>query len=168
MTLLIVVFWGGNSRAQLRPQVTVTAEPEKKSFVVGSDLSFRFSVTNNWEQHSISFMTCPPPYEVTLSDSQTHPVPLSQAYQQRLEKGGYSCLSTVLIEVKPGETWGPQVWPTPDQGMYDLKPGTYTGRLLWHFTAYEINPSTGKPDEKDIRNITISSNVFTLVVVPRT
>lgn len=136
MILLALAILTRSSSGQTGPNVGVTAEPERKSFVEGSDLSFRFSIANNSEQHSISFSTCPPPYDVALSDSQGRPVPQSDFYIQQSRKGVYVCESTVEIEIKPGETWGPQVWPTPDRGMFDLKAGTCTGRLLWPFAEH--------------------------------
>ena len=147
---------------QTAPQVIVKAEAEKKSFVEGSDLSFRCSITNNSEQRPIAFITCPPAYDVTLSDSQGRSVPLSESYQRKLKTGGYVCESTTTIEVEPGQTWGPEVWPTPDRGMFDLKPGTYTGRLIWHFTVRE-EPLGGNA----IGQMTVPSNSFVITVVPR-
>lgn len=166
MILLALAILTRSSWGQTGPNVGVTAEPERKSFVEGSDLSFRFSITNNSEQ-SISFSTCPPPYDVALSDSQDRPVPQSDHYIQQSRKGNYVCESTVEIEIKPGETWGPQVWPTPDRGMFDLKAGTYIGRLLWHFTIYEKESAGGVPALKHIRYITTPSTVFTFAVIPR-
>ena len=165
MILLALAILTRSSLAKTRPNIEVTAAPENKTIVEGSDLSFRFSVTNNSKQHSISFSTCPSPYEVALSDSQGRPVSQSDQYVRR--NGVYVCESTVLIEIKPGETWGPQVWPAPDRGMFDLKAGTYTGRLLWHFTIYKKMSDGSPPALKNVGSITTPSNVFTFAVTPR-
>ena len=167
MVLLSLTILKGSILGQTGSAVEVTAQPEKKCFVEGSDLSFRFSITNNSKQQSISFSTCPSPYGVELSDSQGRPVPQSDRYTQQVRNGDYVCESTGLIEIKPGETWGPQVWPTPDRGMFDLRAGTYTGRLLWHFTTYKRKSDGGVPESKHMRAITIKSTGFSVAVTPR-
>jgi hypothetical protein len=158
--LVLLVLLTRTGLGETPPLLTVTAEPEKKSFVEASDLSFRFSVTNNSEQYSLSFSTCPAPYDVALLDSQGRPVPLRDSYQHSPGTHVYVCESTIMEEIKPGETWGPEVWPTPDRGMFDLRPGTYTGRLLWHFGLVDKAGT-------ELHEIIVPSNVFTVVVVPR-
>ena len=48
----------------------------------------------------------------------------------------YVCESTVMIEVKPGETCGPTEWPTPYRGMFTLTRG-----IFWPF-CYGISAFT--------------------------
>ena len=59
------------------------AEPLTALAIEGADLAFRFSITNNWPDHTLSFATCPPPYDVELSDWHGRPVPQSDSYRQR-------------------------------------------------------------------------------------
>ena len=157
--LMLVVLLTGTGYGQAAPQVIVNAEAEKKSFAEGADLSFRFSVTNNSEQYSLWFSTCPAPYDGVLSDSEGRPVPLNDTYQHPRGTHVYVCESTIMEEIKPRQTWGPEVWPTPDHGMFDLKPGMYTGRLFWHFGVVD---QAGK----ELHQITVPSNSFAVVVIP--
>jgi len=97
--LMVVFLLTATVLGETPPRASVNAEAEKKSFVEGSELRFRFSVTNNSEQYSLSFSTCPVPYDVALSDSQGRPVPLSDSYQHPSGTQVYVCESTIMEEI---------------------------------------------------------------------
>ena len=143
--------------------ITVFVEPHTASFVEGADLTFRFSITNKSRNDTLSFGTCPPPYDVELFDVQGKPLPMSENYQKSMREGTYVCVSSLMVEIRPNQMWGPEEWPTPDRTMFDLRPGAYSGRLLWHFSVYK----NGATYPRDVKERTIPSNSFQFTVTPR-
>jgi len=155
----IVILAVSPGSAKSSPQVVVTVALEQTSIRVGTGFGFKFSITNHWKDHTVSFFTCPTPYEMEMFDSQGSPIPKSEAWQRKVKTGVYTCESTLVQEVAPGQTLGPYS-TADDPKMFDLKPGNYSGRLLWHFsTTTGSKPRSGK-------TITVPSNTFQFTVVP--
>lgn len=155
----IVTFLVFQGYAKSSPQVLVTVALEQASIRVGKVLGFQFTITNHWKDHTLRFITCPPPYEMEVFDSNGNAIPKSEAWQQQIKNGGWTCASTLMQEVAPGQALGPYS-TAGNPRMFDLKPGDYSARLKWNFST-----TTGAK-HKPGKEISVPSNTSRFTVVP--
>ena len=112
------------------------------------------SITNHSRQE-IWFTSCPDPYTIEPTDSSGHAVPpkhVATAVAQVMVCGG-----NILYTIKPGNTWNTRIELNQ---TFDLKAGSYTARIQWHFPWNVRKTSEG--EEWD--TLTVTSNTTTLTV----
>jgi hypothetical protein len=119
--------------------IDVVARPTADSFQPHADVTVKVTFTNN-AHYEVSFLTCPTPYTVNLEDKHGPVTPRKHdpphEKDDELIPPGHLidtpiCYSSVLVAIKPGDSVPTQV---PLSALYDLDvPGSYTGRITWHF-----------------------------------
>ena len=137
------------SGRKIEQPILVVIQPEAE--YLGS---VKASITNH-SAHKIWFTSCPEPYTVHLTDSSGEIVPY-----RPLQKGQIYlplCGRNILYTIKPGETWSMEV---PIHDKLDLKAGTYSLTLLWHFPWNVRKTDQGEAWD----TLTVSSNTIPLTI----
>jgi hypothetical protein len=111
------------SARNLKQPISLLVQPEAEQPGV-----VKVSITNQ-SKHKVWFESCPDPYTVELTDSDGRNVP----YKTPPASSGPNvlvCGRNILYTIPPGETWTTEVAINEE---FDLKMGTYSLKLLWHF-----------------------------------
>jgi hypothetical protein len=114
----------------------------------------RVSITNN-SKHKVWFESCPDAYTVELTDSNGRIVP----YKLPQPPAGptWECGRNIIYTILPGKTWTTQV---AINEKFDLKAGTYSLRVRWHFPWNVRKTDQGA----DWDTLTVSSNTISLTI----
>jgi hypothetical protein len=137
------------SARQIEQPISIVIQPEAE--YLGS---VKASVTNHWTQQ-IWFTTCPDPYTEHLMDSQGGIVPYKNPRfppDQTTE-----CGANGIVTILPGKTWTTEV---AINDKFNLKPGTYSLTLQWHFPWNVQN--TKQSSSWD--TLTVSSNTISVTI----
>jgi len=146
--LAIALCFTASARSLEQP-ISVLVQPEAE--YLGS---VKVSITNH-SKHKIWFSSCPDPYTVELTDSKGRIVP----YKLPQPPAGqtWECGATGLYTIYPGKTWATEV---AINERFDLKMGTYSLKLRWHFPWNVRKTDQGA----DWDTLTVSSNTTSLTI----
>jgi hypothetical protein len=119
--------------------------------------SVKASITNH-SAHKIWFTSCPDPYTIHLTDWRGEIVPYKHSQlPQQGEVQLFECGRNIVYTIGLGETWTTEV---AINEKFELKAGTYSLTLLWHFPWNVRKTDQGEAWD----TLTVSSNTIPLTI----
>jgi len=137
------------SARNIEQPILVVIQPEAE--YLGS---VKASITNH-SKHEIWFTSCPDPYTVHLTDSHGGIVPYKNP--QFPPDQAHTCGANGIYRISPSKTWTTEV---AINDKFNLKAGTYSLTLLWHFPWNVRKTDQGESWD----TLTVSSNTISLTV----
>jgi len=156
---LFALLSGHRSDAQAPPTSSVQNAGQPISVIIQPEAKYLGSVKGsiiNHSAHKIWFASCPDPYTVHLTDSSGEVVPYKHSHPPQQDQG-QACARNIVYTIAPGETWTTKV---AINEKVELKAGTYSLTLLWHFPWNVRKTDQGEAWD----TLTVSSNSISLTI----
>jgi hypothetical protein len=156
---LFALLSGHRSDAQALPTSSAQNAGQPISVLIQPEAEYLGSVKGsiiNHSAHKIWFTSCPDPYTVHLTDSSGDLVPYKH-FRPPQQDQVQVCGGNIVYTIAPGETWNAKVAINEE---FDLKAGTYSLTLLWHFPWNVRKTDQGEAWD----TLTVSSNTISLTV----
>jgi hypothetical protein len=156
---LLILLSCHSSEAQVLPTSSAQNAGQPISVLIQPEAEYLGSVKGsiiNHSAHKIWFTSCPAPYTVHLTDSSGEIVPYKHSQPPQQDQG-QACARNIVYTIAPGETWTTKV---AINEKFELKAGTYSLTLLWHFPWNVRKTDQGEAWD----TLTVSSNTISLTI----